>query len=173
MLRLWKAVELLALSLWLGAMVGFGAIVAPLLFSTPGVSRSVAGEIAGRAIARTDLMGVALGILILVGLVLGGRRRPARLWRLVPVIILIGVAATNLTYVRGRLDAIQELMDRPVAELAETDPLRVEYNRWHQISVNLWALNMLVAAGTLVWAGLEQEGNAPGGGPTLIRPGRR
>ncbi|MFO7171514.1 MAG: DUF4149 domain-containing protein [Bacillota bacterium] len=171
MLRLWKALEILGLSLWLGGMFGFGVITAPVLFSTPGLSQTLAGTVAGKAIARVDLLGIGLGSLILVALVMAGRQRPARLWRLAPVLVMIGLAAANLTYVRGRMAAIREQVGRPLEEVAATDPLRAEYDRWHRISVNLWLANAAVGTATLLWAGLENEGAGGGRGePLVLRP---
>lgn len=164
-MRLWRAVEAVALGLWLGAMVGFGALVAPLLFQMV-PSRSLAGDIAGAAIRRIDWLGAGLGVLAVVALVRTAPARPLRWLRLVLVLGMIGIAVANETYVRGRIDAVDAQRTRPLEEYAPEDPLRREFDRWHRTSVNLWGINMAIGAVALGWAAAE-------GGEARGREGRR
>lgn len=164
-MRLWRAVEAVAVGLWLGAMAGFGALVAPLLFQML-PSRSLAGDVAGAAIRRIDWAGAVLGLLAVVALVRLAPARPLRWARLVLILGMIGVAIANETYVRGKLDAVERQMTRQIEEYAPGDPLRLEFDRWHRTSVNLWGINMAIGAVVLGWAAAE-------GGEARGREGRR
>jgi hypothetical protein len=131
--RLAEGLQLLLLGLWVGGMVGFGAFMAPVLFGTV-PSRQLAGNVAGQVIQSLSSFGVTMPILVILLHVLARRRWDWRLSALTAVLIL---NALNATYVRGGIDRAQAAMPRPIEEYAVTDPLRVEYNRWHRLSNNI------------------------------------
>lgn len=146
-MRLWRAVEAVAVGVWIGAMTGF-SIVAPILFQT--LPDAQAGAIAGTAIQRIDWLGVVLGVVAVVALSrrLGGR--PLRWLRLLVFLGMIALAVGNETYVRGRMEAV-----RPYMSASADDPLRREFDRWHRTSVMLWGINMLAGAVALGWTAAE------------------
>lgn len=148
-MRAWRALELVALASWAGAMVCFGALVAPALFrAVP--SREVAGQVAA-VTAGLDRWGMAAFGLAAVALLARWRHRHAR-WRLLPVLAGLAVVVVSATWVRGGLEAAKARMDRPIEQYAWTDPLRVEYNRWHRLSTQMGMAALALAGGALVWA---------------------
>lgn len=155
-----SALHWLAISLWLGSMAGFGVLTAPALFRIV-PSRQMAGNVAGAVIGNIDRLGLAAGVVILATLLwtaarLGGRAvgwpRPA----LIAVMLLLTLASA--TVVRGGLDAAQAKMDRPIEQYAATDPLRVGYNRWHNLSTRIYSGIFLLGASYVVIAAWRREG---------------
>lgn len=146
MRRLIEGLQLLLLGGWVGGMVCFGAFMAPVLFATV-PSRQMAGTVAGQVIATLSWFGVVAPALIIVLHVLLRRRWDWRLTLLTAVLVL---NAANATYVRGGIDRAQAAMPRPIEEYAVTDPLRVEYNRWHRLSSNVGSGAVLLAIAALI-----------------------
>lgn len=128
-MRFLSKLQWLLLSLWLGSMVGFGVLMAPVLFEKL-PTRQAAGDVAGEIIWRLLWFGiVAAGFVVVLRLL--SRRLD---WIMVATVLIAGLLLFNATYVWDNLDRIQTQMDRPIDEYAVTDPLRVEYNRWHSMS---------------------------------------
>lgn len=110
-------------------MIGFGLLMAPVLFQEL-PSRQAAGNIAGEVITRLHWFGI-----VAAGFVLLGRSLWRRLdWVTVATAVILIMLVLNATFVRGSLDQVKGQMDRPIDEYSVTDPLRVEYNRWHSVS---------------------------------------
>lgn len=145
--RLWEGLQLLLLGVWVGGMAGFGALMAPVLFATV-PSRQLAGNVAGQVIAALSWLGVAVPVLVIVLHLLARRRWD---WRMTALAAVLVLNALNATHVRGGIDRAQAAMPLPIEEYAVTDPLRVEYNRWHRLSSNVGTgalvLGVVVLAG--------------------------
>jgi uncharacterized membrane protein len=131
---LFRTIEFLSLSLWLGADAFLSFVVAPGAFAILG-SRDAAGMMVGFALARLHFAGIFLGLVFLV----------ARLARthefasftsaaaLCVVLMVLLTAASQFT-VSGRMEALKQEMVS-VQDTPETDPRRVEFNRLHHRSV--------------------------------------
>lgn len=145
--------QFVLMSLWLGAMIGFGLVMAPALFATS-PTRQLAGNIAGQVIAHLMWIGVVVTAFIIVVHLLGRRFD----WRAILVAVMLGLLVFNNTYVRAGLDDIQAQMDRPIDEYAVTDPLRVEYNRWHRLSSNVGVGAVLLGLVVLMGWPVDQDG---------------
>lgn len=146
--------QFVLMSLWLGAMIGFGLVMAPALFATS-PTRQLAGNIAGQVIAHLMWIGVVVTAFIIVVHLLGRRFD----WRAILVAVMLGLLVLNNTYVRAGLDDIQAQMDRPIDEYAVTDPLRVEYNRWHRLSSNVGVGAVLLGLVVLMGWPVDQDGS--------------
>lgn len=149
-MRWLRAVEMVALGLWVGAWVGFGALTAPALFRIL-PSRQMAGDVAGAVTLNIGRLGLAAGGLVLILLLV------QRHWRVALVAAAIATGALNLTWVRAGLARAQAQMTRPIEQYAPTAPERVEYNVWHHRSTLLGSVELLLAAGALVWAAAERR----------------
>lgn len=145
MKRLVEGLQLMLLGVWVGGMVGFGAFMAPVLFATV-PSRQLAGNVAGQVIATLSWLGVAVPLLVIVLHALSRQRWD---WRLTALVVILVLNGMNATYVRGGLDRAQAEMTRPIEAYAVSDPLRVEYNRWHRLSSNVGAGAVLFGLGVL------------------------
>ena len=167
-LRRTDQIAVAALLLWAGAALGFGALMAPLLFrELP--SRDLAGRVAGLIVGRLDWAAwIAFG---LAGLSWGARWvaevkedliGPLRLWSAALLVALLMCLASTFV-VTPKIQAIRARINAPVESLAPDHADRVAYNKAHGLSRNLFFLRILLALGLaatvslLPRKGLERE----------------
>ena len=134
MTTLFRTIEFLSLSLWLGGDAFLSFVVAPGAFAILG-SRDAAGMMVGYSLARLHFAGIFLGLLFLVARLarthdFGSFTSPAALCLVLMVVL---TAASQFT-VSNRMEALKKQMVS-VQNTPETDPRRVEFNRLHHRSV--------------------------------------
>jgi len=140
------------LLLWAGMVLGFAFLVAPLLFGIL-PSRDLAGQIAGRIVARLDIaawIAFAAAIVLVQGArwmlelaepdVLG----PLRLWGAAAVLALL-MCFTSSFIISPKLRSIRARMGNPVETFAPDHPDRAAYQKAHGISRQLMGLRLLLA----------------------------
>jgi len=124
----------LSLVCWLGGMVFFSVLVAPILFKELPIA--VAGKFVSALFPRYYLLGyVSGGIGFILAIYLCAMRTPRLWWALAALTLLIalGLSAYAGAVVRPQADAI-----RTVTEEANPDPARrAEFDRLHRLSVQL------------------------------------
>jgi hypothetical protein len=131
---LFRTIEFLSLSLWLGAGAFLSFVVAPGAFAILG-SRDAAGLMVGFALARLHFAGIFLGLVFLVARLartheFGSFTSAAALC----VVLMVLITAASQFTVSGRMEALKKEMVS-VQDTPETDPRRVEFNRLHHRSV--------------------------------------
>jgi hypothetical protein len=138
---------LLSLVCWLGGMVFFSALVAPVVFKVLPIAE--AGKLQAVLFPRYYLLGYICGVIGLIGAIyLCATRTPRVWWALAAVALLIALGLTVYAgaVVRPRVDAI-----RTVSEEANPDPARrAEFDRLHHLSVLLNGAVMLLDVGALL-----------------------
>ncbi|MBP2017669.1 hypothetical protein J2Z79_001054 [Symbiobacterium terraclitae] len=145
-MRALEAVTQLAMGLWVGAAAGF-ALGAPKIFAAFGSDRQAAGDLAGDIIYLLNNAGLLLGAVALLAL-LPRLRSGVNKARLVLLLGCIGIALTTWLYIFPQMERAQP--PEPIQNYAETDPLRVAYNRWHTLSERVAAAGMLLGTGVIV-----------------------
>jgi len=136
MAALFRTIELLSLSLWLGSDVFLSFVVAPGAFQVL-ASRDQAGAMVGYALYRMHFIGVTCGIVFLVSRLLRTRTfaslvAPAALCIVLMIILTVvsqHVVSPKMAILRTQMGSIQAT--------ATDSPLLVEFNRWHRVSVRL------------------------------------
>lgn len=125
---------LLALVCWLGGMVVFSAVIAPVVFTT--LSRPDAGRLVAAVFPRYYVLGYICGAVALVlAIWLAVARVPRASWTFAAILLAaaLGCTAYAGVVVRPQVDAI-----RTVTEEANPDPVRrAEFDRLHHLSVML------------------------------------
>ena len=138
---------LLSLVCWLGGMVFFSALVAPVVFKVLPIAE--AGKLQAVLFPRYYLLGYICGVIGLIGAIyLCATRTPRVWWAMAAVALLIALGLTVYAgaVVRPRVDAI-----RTVSEEANPDPARrAEFDRFHHLSVLLNGAVMLLDVGALL-----------------------
>ncbi len=129
-----RAIEFLSLSLWLGGDAFLSFVVAPGAFSILG-NRDAAGLMVGYSLARLHFAGIFLGLIFLLARLLrtrdfGGFTTMAALC----VVLMVVLTAASQFTVSNRMGRLKKQMVS-VQNTPENDPLRVEFNRLHHISV--------------------------------------
>lgn len=157
MLPFLNVLQFLVLTVWVGAMFAFGAIYAPVLFRSL-ASRDQAGQIAGETLARIGTLGLVAGGIMLVVTALQAidpTRHPFDLGRVLLAAGMLALELLGAITLRPRVAAVRQQMGRPIDEFAETDPLRVEYGKYHRLSRALFSLNLLLGVGLIVLSALR------------------
>jgi len=133
---IFRTIEFLSLSLWLGADAFLSFVVAPGAFAILG-NRDAAGMMVGYSLGRLHFAGILLGLIFLA----------ARLARthdfssftnaaaLCVVLMVLLTTASQFT-VSSRMEALKKEMVS-VQNTPEVDPRRVEFNQLHHRSVAL------------------------------------
>ena len=164
-------VELVALSVWLGATVLFAAVVGPVLFQVL-PSHATAGEVVGQVLPVILYAGAMISFVfgmieavaqnaILTSRWSPGAQRPdlndvvhfagyAAAGRRTGASFLIGGACVWALVVGQRIDKLRASVGQPIDALPASDPRRVEFGRQHAFSVALLGVAMLAAAGLIV-----------------------
>jgi len=134
MTTIFRTIEFLSLSLWLGADAFLSFVVAPGAFAILG-NRDAAGMMVGFALARLHFAGIFLGLIFLAARLarahdFGSFTSAAALC----VVLMVLLTAVSQFTVSSRLQALKKEMVS-VQNTPETDPRRVEFNHLHQRSV--------------------------------------
>lgn len=128
---------LLALAVWLGSMVFFGAAVAPSAFKVL-PSRDLAGQLVQAVIQRLYLVSYVAGAVMAIALMLG--RFPQWLPKLAIVAAMLVSIGLADQVVGARMADLRAEMGPVEAASAEQ---RSEFNRHHKASTFLVSLAML------------------------------
>ena len=134
MTTLFRTIEFLSLSLWLGADAFLSFVVAPGAFTILG-NRDAAGMMVGFSLARLHFAGIFLGVIFLAARLarthdFGSFTSPAALC----IVLMVLLTAVSQFTVSSRMGALKKEMVS-VQNTPETDPRRVEFNRLHHRSV--------------------------------------
>ncbi|HWI64081.1 MAG TPA: DUF4149 domain-containing protein [Symbiobacteriaceae bacterium] len=148
-----EGVTQLLVGLWAGAMAGF-ALTAPQVFAAFGPDRQAAGDLAGQMIWRLNTVGLVLGAIALLLLLLRLGERINR-WRTALLVAALGLAAVGALYIFPQMAKAQP--PKPIQTYAETDPIRVTYNMWHERSRQVFGGAILLAAAVVVLGGRGKE----------------
>jgi uncharacterized membrane protein len=133
---IFKAVELLALGVWLGSDAFLSFVVAPGAFRMLG-SRDQAGMMVGFALSRMHWIGIVCGVIFLVARLarmrsLGSMASAAALC----VLLMIGLTVVSEKAVSPKMAALRMQMGSIQATAADS-PLFAEFSRLHRVSVLL------------------------------------
>lgn len=143
-----RAVEFLALSLWLGSDVFLSFVVAPGAFRILG-SRDEAGAMVGYSLSVMHIGGIVCGVAFLLARLVRTKTfasfvTPAALC----VVLMIALTAISQFTVSTRMAALRMQMGSIQATSAGS-PLLAEFGRLHRISVSLESGVLLAGFGAI------------------------
>jgi len=155
--------RLVLVSIWLGAAVYFGAVVAPAAFSVlrsfslPN-SSEIAGGIVTRALSVVNVSGFLVGIFLLLTLFAarGSRGRVALIVETICAGVLIIATGVGHWVIAARMRALRAAMMLPIDQVPVSDARRMAFNSLHVYSVNALSLAMIAALVVIVviaWKG--------------------
>lgn len=141
--------EFLLLGVWLGAMMFFSFAVAPSAFAVL-PSRHFAGLIVGSTLVKVEVIGLAIGSLLLLLQVLKART-PAVIGKLNLLFLAVMLATTAALYfwISPSMNSLRLAMGNEIDNVPVTDPLRMQFNDLHQYSVSLMGTAILAGLGLL------------------------
>jgi len=145
------------LTMWLGAALFFGAVVAPAAFSVlrsfdlPNASE-IAGSIVTRSLSVINIAGFIIGLFLLVTLLVRVRSssRVSAIIEAVCVLLLILSTSVGHWVIDTRMRALRATMILPIDQIRPDDVRRIEFNSLHGYSVNALGLAMMAALITTV-----------------------
>jgi Ca2+/Na+ antiporter len=152
-----------ALVLWVGGLVVAGALVAPSVFGVlqawnQSQGRVLAGQVFGEVLLRLTwlsyLMGAVMFITLTLHRLLGARPVKYGIRVGIMALMLVMTMVTGF-YLIPQVDAIQAEVSGPVAELPDTDPRRVRFNRLHGLSNILFSITALGGLALCWWEARE------------------
>ncbi|MGH7425089.1 MAG: DUF4149 domain-containing protein [Candidatus Methylomirabilales bacterium] len=141
---------------WLGVMVFLSFVVAPSAFAIL-ESRHQAGDLVAATLNVLYLSAYILGpLLVLVSIAVRplGRRL---LWGLRTILLILMTASTLISreIVGTRLFSLLRAMGTAIQSIPPGDPLRLQFQQWHQFSVLLMLFNIAAAAVVLCILSVE------------------
>lgn len=136
-----QRIRLAILGLWLGAMAFFSFVVAPAAFSAL-PSQQLAGAVVSRTLGVMEIIGIALGVLLILILSFSKERGKAALFEMIALVLMTVSMCVSHFAVSNRLHEMRVQFGE-IAKLAPDNPTRVEFDRLHQYSV--WLMSFDIA----------------------------
>jgi arsenite methyltransferase len=146
-----KDLMLLALVLWIGGIVFFGAVVAPAVFTIL-PTHDLAGKVVTRTLANLHLIGIICGVVFLVcsmivAYVTKGSAQPFAP-RHIAVVVMIALTFFAQDVVARKMNHIKDQIG-VIDNVPLIDPQRVEFNRLHVWSTRLEGCILVLGLGVL------------------------
>jgi hypothetical protein len=143
MFNIFRPLEFLGLSVWLGSDIFLSFVVAPGAFRVLAPNRDQAGAVVGFALTKMHLIGILCGVAILLLRFLRTRSfaslvAPAGLC----VVLMVALTAVSQLTVTPKMAELRTQMGSIQATAADS-PLLAEFGKLHQISVSLESLVLL------------------------------
>lgn len=145
------AIEQLLLTLWAGSLWAIGYLAVPVLFHMV-EDRHLAGELAGQMFRAVAVIGLACGLLLLVGRLGADGRAVWRQWRIGVLLAMLLLVACGLFLLQPQLAAIKAQPD-----WSQQAALAAQFRRLHGVSSILYMLTSIGAL-VLVMAGVRPRG---------------
>jgi hypothetical protein len=157
MRTLFHSLVYLSLGLWLGALVFFGAVLAPIAFSqlpplfpAPAAGIHAAGLVVGGSLVRLHWIGLLCGLIFLVVIVVAR----AHFRNIIPAAVLVLAMMVLTGYsqfsIIPRMDTARESIGGNVDAVAANNPGRQIFDRLHQRSTHVEGLILLFGIAALV-----------------------
>jgi Domain of unknown function (DUF4149) len=154
---LFHSLVYLVLGLWLGALVFFAAVLAPIafsqlppLFATPAAGIHAAGMVVGGSLVRLHWIGLFCGLIFLVVSVVARAHYRTIIPQAVLVLVMMLLTAYSQFSIIPRMDTARDSVGGNVEAVAANNPGRQIFDRLHQRSVHVEVLVLLCGVGALV-----------------------
>jgi Domain of unknown function (DUF4149) len=157
MRTLLNALVYLTLGVWLGALVFFGAVLAPIVFSqlpplfpNPAAGIHAAGLVVGGSLVRLHWIGLFCGLVFLVVMVIARMHYRTVIPQAVLVLAMMLLTGYSQFSIIPRMDTARDSVGGNVDAVAANNPGRQIFDRLHQRSTHVEGLVLLCGLGALV-----------------------
>ena len=160
MRTLLRSLILLAIVVWVGGLIFFGAVVAPIAFGTlmpmfpdPSVGLHVAGTMVRNSLLHLHAIGMVCGLILLLLAILERVTRATRRSigpPLVLIAVMFGLTAYSQYSVIPRMETLRIKAGVAMADPTSINPARVDFNRLHNLSTSLEGIVLLCGLGLIV-----------------------
>ncbi len=152
-----QKIGLTLLSIWVGAAAFFSFVLAPAAFSVL-PAQHLAGQVVSRTLGIVEIVGIAVGaILLVLSFLSRGRRGKAFPFDLCALVVIV-LAMIGSRMVSGRMHALRVQAGETLYSLPASDPLRSAFDQLHHVSVGLMSVAMIVALVLIVRMLLGKSG---------------
>ena len=145
----------LALGVWLGSILFFGAAVAPAAFTVL-PSTHDAGMLVGASLRRLHVMGLVAGVVYLAGSLIAARVLKGSMeWaslRNLLVVAMMGLTLLLNAVIIPRMDRLRQAVEAQSGDIVNvppTDPRRAAFDRLHIVSTRLESGVLVIGLGVL------------------------
>lgn len=150
-------VAYLALGLWLGALVFFGLILAPVafgqlppLFGYQPQGFHAAGVVVGGSLVRLHWMGLICGIVFLVAVLLARPHYRTIIPQAVLVLAMLVLTAYSQFSIIPRMNTARDSVGGSIEAVPGNNPGRVIFERLHKLSVDVEMTILFCGLGALI-----------------------
>jgi hypothetical protein len=157
MRTLFHSLVYLALGLWLGALLFFGAVLAPIafgvlppLFAAPADGIHAAGLVVGASLARLHWMGLFCGLIFLLVVVAARAHYRTILPQALLVLTMMVLTAYSQFSIIPRMDIARAAVGGNVNAVAPDNPGRKIFDSLHRTSTHVEGLVLLCGLAALV-----------------------
>ena len=150
--RLIVALQVIALTFWVGALWTSGFLVAPTLFSVID-ERTLAGTVAGRVFEMTAFTGIACGSLVLLTMVYLHRTEVLRRAAFWIVVIMLGMVMVGQFGLQPVMAALRE-QAYPLDVMRSAEGER--FALWHAAAQSLYLVQCLLGIALVVLTGAQR-----------------
>jgi hypothetical protein len=147
----------LSLSLWLGALVFFGAVLAPIafsqlppLFATPAAGIHAAGLIVGASLVRLHWIGLFCGLIFLVVIVVARAHFRTIIPAAALVLAMMVLTGYSQFSIIPRMNTARDSIGGNVDAVAANNPGRQIFDRLHRTSTHVEGLVLLCGIAALI-----------------------
>jgi hypothetical protein len=150
---------LIALGVWVGAILFFAVVLAPTVFRVL-PTRELAGNVVNPALRQLHAMGFVCGaaalasLLLLEGITPRRATRPLR-WAALLTVLMMALTALSQFAVSPRMERLRSSMG-VIDSVPHNDERRVSFNKLHQWSTGLEGAVLLLGIGA-VWFAVKRE----------------
>ncbi len=150
-----RVVRLLMLVVWVGGLIFFVSVLAPVAFRNLPSSHE-AGLVVGAALRILHKTGMVAGMIYLVAALAGARPRR---WWIGPVLIvlMLGLTAGSQWGILPRMEVDRAVAGGDVATLRADHPARMDFDRLHRLSVRVEGGVLLLGIAAIVLLGLQEN----------------
>jgi hypothetical protein len=155
-----RSLILLGLVVWIGGLLFFGAVVAPVAFGSvrpmlpdPAVGLHIAGTMVRISLLRLHDIGLVCGVILLLLCIV---ERAARMTRrsiapqLVLLAAMLGLTAFSQFSVIPRMESLRMQAGAAMDDPAATNTAKVDFDRLHGLSTRLEGVVLLCGLGLIV-----------------------
>ena len=160
MRTLLRTLILLALVVWVGGLLFFGAVEAPVafgklmpMFPDPALGLQAAGTMVRDSLTHLHDIGLFCGAALLLLCIIERVTRATRRSigpPMVLVAVMMGLTAYSQFSVIPRMETLRIKAGAAMADQGSTNPARVDFNRLHNLSTSLEGIVLLCGLGLIV-----------------------
>jgi hypothetical protein len=155
-----RTLMLLALIVWIGGIIFFVAVLAPVVFSGVLPTRELAGNVVNPSLTGLHWMGLVSGLIFLNCSIFYNLSKYARAKFSSPihilVLLMLLLTAVSQFGIAPRMHALRTEMGT-IDNLPQDDPRRIEFNRLHQRSTQAESAVLLLGLVVVVLTARRSE----------------